>query len=473
MAFHAKHELDGGVVMKSSLLRPIKERAWFRVKPMLAGLGLALALGAVTASSASAIEWWVGTPASPHPLGAGNKLPINAGGTVTSSVTFKWLKKFEVRCKGVEYDSLFLEGPTFLGATGIVFKECEAKKPKHGTLVGGRIETRQLTGKIKASGSVVEFEFEPVGGPTLTTFSIEALKKRSHRRASLHCTYAVSASGELSGELGDAEKITSEKTFDFASKSLVFKQSRTCTVPPGPSPRAKLHRRAFGRAAVSGLNLSTAKGPLAAGAELRASSSNVRFVSEVGIAECEENTLAGVLANNGASKDVATIAEATFSGNYEGVPGACKSEFGGTVRTNHLPWGAVLASSGKGELAGKPISVTAVFPGLECTYETGAIKALNSIRGPVTLTIANQALKAVAGSSTFCPKLAQINGTFALTSEGETVEAETAAGNKETEEEETEHAEEAAEEAEEEEPNPIEVSKGKSTYGALEAWGVL
>ncbi len=186
----------------------------------------AVALSAVWASSASAFEWWVGTQAEPKPLGAGNKLPINSAGKVKGPFTFKWGHKFEVKCKGVKYNGLFLEGPVFMGAESIAFEECAAKKPKKATLVGGKLETAKLHGEIKP-GAPVKFAFEPAG-ETLTSFTIEAPKKRPHHRASLLCTYHVSVLGNLSGTLGNAEVISTEKTFEFASTGLVFKGSRSC-----------------------------------------------------------------------------------------------------------------------------------------------------------------------------------------------------------------------------------------------------
>lgn len=193
----------------------------------------AFALSAIWASSASAFEWWVGTESEPKPLGAGNKLPINPGGKVKGPFTFKWMHKFEVKCKGVKYNGLFLEGPVFMGAESIAFEECAAKKPKKATLVGGKIETAKLHGEI-TPGAPVGFDFEPVGG-TLTTFTIEAPKKRRiHHLPPAQCTYHVSVLGNLNGTLGDAEKISTEKTFEFASTGLVFKGSRSCV------PGAKL-----------------------------------------------------------------------------------------------------------------------------------------------------------------------------------------------------------------------------------------
>jgi hypothetical protein len=218
--------------MKRSRLRATKGGALPRMRLVLPAVLAAFALSAIWASSASAFEWWVGPESAPKPLGAGNKLPINSAGKVKGPFTFKWMHKFEVKCKGVKYNGLFLEGPVFMGAESIAFEECAANKPKKATLVGGKLETAQLHGEI-TPGAPVGFKFEPAGG-TLTSFTIEAPKKRRKHRPTLQCTYHVSVLGNLNGTLGDAEKISTEKTFEFASTGLVFKGSRSC------APAAKM-----------------------------------------------------------------------------------------------------------------------------------------------------------------------------------------------------------------------------------------
>src|SRR5271166_1855326 len=130
--------------MKVFLLR--SKRGMRSIGGVLIGV---LAVLAISASSASAFSWWTGNPAEPTMLPTGAKLPINSGGTSHSPFTLKWRHAFEVKCGGVTYDGMFLEGPVFLGASSIVFEQCVAKKPKHSTLVGGKIETSQLFGEIK------------------------------------------------------------------------------------------------------------------------------------------------------------------------------------------------------------------------------------------------------------------------------------------------------------------------------------
>jgi hypothetical protein len=218
--------------MKLSLFRPMKGVATARVRLILAGAVAALALSAVTASSASAFSWWVGTP-TPHELVG--KLPINNAATVHQPFTLKWLGDYEVKCTALSYNNMFLEGPVFLGAQSIIFEKCKAKKPKHTVLVGETIETTQLGGEIRPNGASVEFEFTPVSG-TLTTFTLERTIKRKHKRPSRQCKLEVSAIGGLGGTLGDATVISNEKTYEFDSQHLMLKQHRSCVTAPAARP---------------------------------------------------------------------------------------------------------------------------------------------------------------------------------------------------------------------------------------------
>lgn len=217
--------------MSPSLLRAVGNAR--RRAALLVSCGLAvLALSAVTASSASAFSWWVGTP-TPHELVG--TLAINNEAKVHQPFTLKWLGDYEVKCTSLSYNKMFLEGPVFLGAQSIIFESCKAKKPKHTTLVGEKIETTQLGGEIRPNGGSVEFEFTPVSGP-LATFTLERTIKRKHKRPSRQCTLEVSAIGGLGGTLGDATVISNEKTYEFDSKNLLLKQHRSCVTAPAARP---------------------------------------------------------------------------------------------------------------------------------------------------------------------------------------------------------------------------------------------
>lgn len=200
---------------------------------MLVSCGLAvLALSAITASSASAFSWWVGTP-TPHELVG--TLPINDEASVHQPFTLKWLGDYEVKCTALSYNKMFLEGPVGLGAQSIIFEKCKAKKPKRTVLVGETITTTQLGGEIRPNGGSVEFEFTPVSGP-LTTFTLERTIKRKHKRPSRLCKLEVSAIGGLGGTLGDATVISNEKTYEFDSQHLMLKQHRSCVTAPAAVP---------------------------------------------------------------------------------------------------------------------------------------------------------------------------------------------------------------------------------------------
>lgn len=220
--------------MKISLFRPTKGAALPRVRVILAAALAALALSAVMASSASAFGWWIGTQSEPEELKAGEKLLLGTESKVKTPFTLKWLKKDEVSCAGAKYAGLYIEGPIFLGARKISFEECKVKKPKGATVAGGKIETTALVGEIKPAGSKVAFNLKPVAG-LFASFTLEQTispkVKHKHKRKPARfrrCKTEVSVSGQASGDLGDATKISNEKSFEFASKELETSQVRSC-----------------------------------------------------------------------------------------------------------------------------------------------------------------------------------------------------------------------------------------------------
>jgi len=220
--------------MKRIRFDPASRAMVSRARAVLAVAVSLFALSAIIASSASAFSWWVGTPSEPKMLAEGAKLPINSGGSVHSPFTLKWLHGYEVKCAGIKYNEMFLEGPVFLGAASIAFEECAVKKPKGGSVVGGQIDTVPLTGEIKPAGSKVEFVFKPVSGTLFAKFELKrAVSQKVHkskRKRIRHreCTIEVSVSGQASGALGDATKISTAKTFDFASTALRVSQTKRC-----------------------------------------------------------------------------------------------------------------------------------------------------------------------------------------------------------------------------------------------------
>jgi hypothetical protein len=178
------------------------------------------------------------------------------------------------------------------------------------------------------------------------------------------------------------------------------------------------------------LTLRTAKGPLAAGAELKAESSNLEFVTEAGALQCSSNILEGKLTNNGGAKDKGTVTKESSTGGEPG--GDCKTTtpLGYTAITaSGFPWPIEYTTKGTSTLKGtKKVTFTSVFPeagGAVCVYE--AAKVLSSINtvGVITQTTTNQVFKANKKTSNpACPKEGKLSGTFKLFSGGEAVEAE-------------------------------------------------
>lgn len=176
------------------------------------------------------------------------------------------------------------------------------------------------------------------------------------------------------------------------------------------------------------LTLSTAKGgPLKTGAKVKDFSSNLITTTKDGNLECEESTIEWELTKNAATKDTGTGAKDTETGDYEGIPGACKTALG-PAKITAAGLGAIsLSDKGSGELKGsKKISYTAEFVDLgdaKCTLEGTKVKFSMNTSGPVKLTVTNQKFKAPKGSAPACPKEGTLSGEFNMTSEGEVVEA--------------------------------------------------
>ena len=81
------------------------------------------------------------------------------------------------------------------------------------------------------------------------------------------------------------------------------------------------------------LTLSTAKGPLAAGAPVKAESTNLIFETSAGNLECSSNVIEGTVGNNGAKKDNGSITKEESKGGEPG--GLCKTTTPFGRRRNH------------------------------------------------------------------------------------------------------------------------------------------
>jgi len=173
------------------------------------------------------------------------------------------------------------------------------------------------------------------------------------------------------------------------------------------------------------LTLKTAKGALAAGAETKAFSSNLLFVTADGALECSENTLTGTLTNNGSTKDKGKIATEVSEGAEAGK--LCKSALGPvSIKSEKLPWADEFKPSG--ELVLDKIEFIGTFPGLggaTCGYEAKKVISHFATSGPVTITTTHQVMKGLKkGNNPACPTEGYLEGTFNLTSGGEVVSAE-------------------------------------------------
>jgi hypothetical protein len=192
--------------------------------------------------------------------------------------------------------------------------------------------------------------------------------------------------------------------------------------------------------AAPSLTLRTAKGPLKAGAEIQASSSDLVFETGFGNAECTSNTFAGTLSNNGASIDEGSIAAESSTG--EEGEGLCKSSSAlgpYSWMGSNPPWPFKIRSNGKLELdkppaAGEKIAFTQIFPdagGLTCVWETSKITATfrdGKAGETIPINLQMNALlklnKKVSGSS--CPASGKWRGDLVLSSGGETIFGELA-----------------------------------------------
>ena len=177
------------------------------------------------------------------------------------------------------------------------------------------------------------------------------------------------------------------------------------------------------------LTLKTAAGPLVAGDEVVATSTNLIFETSAGNLECTNNVLTGKLSVNGAKKDTGLIEKESSTGGEPG--GLCKTTtpFGPTeISTSNLPWSTILSAKGVDEVKGKKVSFTSTFPnagGAKCTFETAKVKSSFTIGGPVVIHTIKQKFKASKKlSNPQCPKEGTLTGDFTGTSNGETVESE-------------------------------------------------
>jgi hypothetical protein len=187
---------------------------------------------------------------------------------------------------------------------------------------------------------------------------------------------------------------------------------------------------ASGASAKSLLTLKTGAGALVEGSPIKASSSDMVFVTAAGNLECTSNVLEGTMTTNKGAKDKGVVTSESSTGALEG--GACNTTtpFGPAVLTSgNFNWPIEFSTKATNALKGtKKVKFTSVFPlaeGAQCTFESAKVSSTFNVGGPITLTTTNQSFKINKKfSNPACPKEGLLSGHFSLTSSGEAVEAE-------------------------------------------------
>jgi hypothetical protein len=186
------------------------------------------------------------------------------------------------------------------------------------------------------------------------------------------------------------------------------------------------------------LTLSTAAGSLSPGSPLALFSSNLIFETSAGNLECEEDEFDGELLTNDAKKDLGTFKEARIEGDFEGIPGACKTSATGPVLISGFgfPWPIQFLASKKSKIKGsKKIGFRSTFLALEgpnnkCAFEAMQIAAtfnVSTTKEAVTLTATKQTFKHnkhAPEQTSLCPPTGSLSMTAILRSGTERVESQ-------------------------------------------------
>lgn len=163
--------------------------------------------------------------------------------------------------------------------------------------------------------------------------------------------------------------------------------------------------------------------PLAAGASLKTSSSNIVLQTTSGEIECETVALYGSVTNNDSVLDNVAISSVEATGDFDSTPGACKtSDLGpAIVKGENLPWTLSLSGLGEAGIADRP-AFTFTLPsdgGLECTLETAKIGGGFETGGPISIKLKGANFVAAAGDNPSCPTSGLLSGgTLTVTSDG-------------------------------------------------------
>ncbi len=190
---------------------------------------------------------------------------------------------------------------------------------------------------------------------------------------------------------------------------------------------------ASGASAKSILIAKTAKGPVKAGQELQAFSSNLVFATSGGNLECTSNTLKGVVETNEAPKDKGKITQESSTGeeSFGSEHNLCRTTtvLGPVkIKANGFPWPTEFTTKGTNKVKGtKKVAFEGDFveTGVNCNYEAGKVASTFKIGGPAELVTKNQLFKLNKKTSNpLCPTEGRLSGSFSVTSAGEVVESE-------------------------------------------------
>jgi hypothetical protein len=171
------------------------------------------------------------------------------------------------------------------------------------------------------------------------------------------------------------------------------------------------------------LTLETAHGPLAAGAEIVATSSDLTTTTAAGALKCSDSVLTGKLRSVKLAQAGVSVREANATGGGPG--GGCASPLGeAQITALNLPWTLTFNDQGVGVLrstAGR-LAFKSTFPKLgdiACVFEGKRITTRFSVgtrARRMELATSDQLFtRDAAASNAACPKSGEMSGHFKVT----------------------------------------------------------
>lgn len=172
-------------------------------------------------------------------------------------------------------------------------------------------------------------------------------------------------------------------------------------------------------------------GIVSTGTVITASSTNLVTVTSAGNLECEHAELPATLTSNNAKDDLGSSTEDLNFGDYDGIPGACKTSAAGPaiITTSAFPWSAEFTDKGVEEEKGsKDVTFTSEFlalspPDNKCQFTAAKIESTFPVGKEghpvnVEFTTKNQKFKLnskAAGTAPICPKEGLLSGNWNVT----------------------------------------------------------